>query len=241
MALKNYMDVQYYGEIGIGTPSRKFTVIFDTGSSDVWVPSSKCYFSVNFDFSNSRFLSIYNFNHVLIILDMDTGTSAAIQYGTGAISGIFSQDFVQLGDLIVKEHFDMGDVLIGDTTTRNLMLFLFSISGFCSDGCVTITDSGTSLLATPMEAFEKGNDVHMQATPSQVELLYKNFKVNKEKLKSEVKEKLNMIVLEESSKANIASNKDPESSKKHEDIKQPSLLPSHEKLSAKLVLSIPWD
>lgn len=37
------------------------------------------------------------------------------------------------------------------------------------------------------EAFERGNDVHMQAAPSQAELLYKNFKVNKEKLKSEVK------------------------------------------------------
>ncbi|KAI3523910.1 hypothetical protein L1887_02416 [Cichorium endivia] len=38
------------------------------------------------------------------------------------------------------------------------------------------------------EAFEKGNDVHMQAAPSQAELLYKNYKVNKEKLKSQVKE-----------------------------------------------------
>ncbi|KAK1267066.1 Pre-mRNA-splicing factor SLU7 [Acorus gramineus] len=38
------------------------------------------------------------------------------------------------------------------------------------------------------EAFEKGQDVHMQAAPSQAELLYKNFKINKEKLKSEMKE-----------------------------------------------------
>ncbi|CAL5426999.1 unnamed protein product [Camellia sinensis] len=38
------------------------------------------------------------------------------------------------------------------------------------------------------EAFEKGHDVHMQAAPSQAELLYKNYKVNKEKLKSQVKE-----------------------------------------------------
>lgn len=38
------------------------------------------------------------------------------------------------------------------------------------------------------EAFEKGQDIHMQAAPSQAELLFKNYKVIKEKLKSETKE-----------------------------------------------------
>ncbi|KAI3456479.1 hypothetical protein Pfo_013142 [Paulownia fortunei] len=95
VALKNYMDAQYFGEIGIGTPPQKFTVIFDTGSSNLWVPSAKCYFSVPC-FFHSKYKSSHSSTY------KKNGKSAAIHYGTGAISGFFSEDNVKIGDLVVK-------------------------------------------------------------------------------------------------------------------------------------------
>ncbi|RWV88278.1 hypothetical protein BHE74_00028239, partial [Ensete ventricosum] len=38
------------------------------------------------------------------------------------------------------------------------------------------------------EAFEKGQDIHMQAAPSQAELLFKNYKIIKDKLKNKTKD-----------------------------------------------------
>ncbi|KAI4332063.1 hypothetical protein L6164_017002 [Bauhinia variegata] len=91
--LKNYYGLQYYGEIGIGTPPQTFTVVFDTGSSNLWVPSSKCYFSLACYF-HSRYKSSLSSTYI------KNGTSCKITYG----SGFFSQDDVKVGDIVVKNQ-----------------------------------------------------------------------------------------------------------------------------------------
>lgn len=95
--LKNYLDAQYFGEIGIGSPPQNFTVIFDTGSSNLWVPSSKCHFSIAC-YLHSKYKSSKSTTYTKI------GNTCEINYGSGSISGFYSQDNVDIGGLVVKDQ-----------------------------------------------------------------------------------------------------------------------------------------
>lgn len=40
--LENFDQMQFFGAVSVGSPPQPFQVIFDTGSSDVWLPSASC-------------------------------------------------------------------------------------------------------------------------------------------------------------------------------------------------------
>jgi phytepsin len=94
--ITNFMDAQYYGEIGLGTPPQKFQVIFDTGSSNLWVPSSKCsYFSIPC-YLHSKYTAEKSSTY------REDGRDFDIQYGSGRLSGFLSKDTLTMGDLKVQ-------------------------------------------------------------------------------------------------------------------------------------------
>ncbi|CAL5361805.1 unnamed protein product [Camellia sinensis] len=113
--LKNFMDTQYYGEIGIGSPPQHFAVVFDTGSSYLWVPSSKCHFSIAC-YMHSKYRAKLSSTYTEI------GTSCKIHYGSRSIFGFFSQDNVRVGDVIIKDQvFTEIEIIQLDSSDRQLM------------------------------------------------------------------------------------------------------------------------
>ncbi|KAG2199995.1 hypothetical protein INT47_000345 [Mucor saturninus] len=94
----------YYGEISIGTPAQKFNVIFDTGSSDVWVVSNKCQSDIcdshrKFDHHQSN---SYNSEKD----EDDDEDTLSVDYGTGSVQGHLGKDKVSLADgqIVIQEQ-----------------------------------------------------------------------------------------------------------------------------------------
>ncbi|XP_061396560.1 lysosomal aspartic protease-like [Musca vetustissima] len=96
--LENSLNMAYYGDITIGTPPQKFVVLFDTGSSNLWVPSSRCWI---WDIACKKH---NQYNHDDSSTYVANGEQISISYGSGSMSGFLSQDDVTVEGLTIKNQ-----------------------------------------------------------------------------------------------------------------------------------------
>jgi hypothetical protein len=95
IVIHDYQNAQYYGPISVGTPGETVQVVYDTGSSNLWVPNKDC----------CGILSKHNFyHHDKSSTYKSNGTTFNIEYGSGPVSGFYSQDSVTLGGVQVDDY-----------------------------------------------------------------------------------------------------------------------------------------
>ncbi|XP_052337476.1 pepsin A-like isoform X1 [Oncorhynchus keta] len=95
-AMTNDADLSYYGVISIGTPPQSFKVIFDTGSSNLWVPSVYC--------SSQACQNHDKFNPGLSSTFKLGSKSVSIQYGSGSMTGKLAYDTISVGGISVTQQ-----------------------------------------------------------------------------------------------------------------------------------------
>ncbi|KAJ1065778.1 hypothetical protein K5549_007773 [Capra hircus] len=94
--LRNIMDMLYVGNITIGTPPQEFQVVFDTGSSDLWVPSVFC--------QSLACATKVMFIHLQSSTFRPTQKVFNIEYNPGRMKGLLVYDTVRIGDLVSTDQ-----------------------------------------------------------------------------------------------------------------------------------------
>jgi C1A family cysteine protease len=154
--INDYQNAQYYGQATVGTPPQTFNVIFDTGSANLWVPNSKVGLVglLKHKYQSSK-SSTYVAN----------GTEFKIMYGSGPVSGIWSEDSFSIAGITAEKQ------LFAEVENAGGLGLAYGIGKFDGilgmgfdrisvDGVKTpfhsLVDSGN--LAAPLFAFYLGNN-----------------------------------------------------------------------------------
>ncbi|XP_041955565.1 pepsin A-like [Alosa sapidissima] len=132
-SMTNDADIDYYGIISLGTPPQSFRVIFDTGSSNLWVPSVYCT-------SSSACKNHRKFNPDVSSTFKSTTEPVQIQYGTGSMTGILGYETLEVGGITVNNQ------IFGLTETEGQFMQYMTWDGILGLAFPSISAAG----ATPV-------------------------------------------------------------------------------------------
>jgi len=145
--IASFKTAQYFGPITMGTPPQKFVALFDTGSSNLWMPQKGCKSCGRRkgNFYDSSASSTYKAN----------GTSFAIRYGTGSLTGVLASDVVSVGGSALSASMTFGEAQVEPGLTFKEAKF----DGIFGLGWPTIAVDGVE---PPVQVFIQDGDVDSQ-------------------------------------------------------------------------------
>jgi len=155
IGLTNAGDIVYVGSISIGTPPQTFNVIFDTGSSNLWIPSASCV--------SSPCQGKHLYTHISSTYKAN-GQPLQISYGTGNITGFLSQDILSIGGIQVLGQV-FGEATALSTFFQNQPfdgILGLGYAGLAADGVVPVFDNLISSKVLSSNVFS----VYLNSAPS---------------------------------------------------------------------------
>jgi hypothetical protein len=136
IVINDYQDAQYFGPISAGTPSQQLEVIYDTGSSNLWLSDIKPgLFSSHHAYASGK-SSTYVAN----------GSTFHIEYGSGPVSGFYSRDTVHVGDYALDNYLFAE---VNNTAGLGPAYAVGKFDGICGMGWDDISVDGVT---TPLRA-----------------------------------------------------------------------------------------
>jgi len=114
--LKDYDNAQYYGQISVGNPPQCFVILFDTGSSNTWIPGSEC-----FDTACSKH---QKFQCASSSTCKETSDTLSLRYGSGQMEGKIESDRLCFG--CEEGALCIDNQLFAESTTENSITFEYA-------------------------------------------------------------------------------------------------------------------